>query len=157
MKTLLKSAIAGALGFFAFAAASAHAGNKPDDYDRDYDHRSHHANHYDYYAHDRYYRAGPYSSSGVIFSVRYGDGHYRRGHDSRHHRNKRRVVHREIFNTRYRARIVLIEEVVHRRRGTRLVCTVEARGPEARYVSKRRIHRIADRNCSPRSRIRVFA
>ena len=128
MKTLLKSAIAGALGLFAFAAASAQAGYTPD-----------------------------YRGSGVTLSVKYGDGYRHHGYDRRHYKKKRRVVHREVFNTRYRARIVLIEEVVHRRRGTRLVCTVEARGPEARYVSKRRIHRIADRNCSPRARIRVFA
>lgn len=151
MKTLLKSAIAGALGLFAFAAASAQAGYKSDHHNR-----SHHANHYDY-SHDRYYRAAPYRGSGVTVSVKYGDGYRRHGYDRRHYKKKRRVVHREVFNTRYRARIVLIEEVVHRRRGKRLVCTVEARGPEARYVSKRRIHRIADRNCSPRARIRVFA
>ncbi|NOX93708.1 MAG: hypothetical protein GXP04_01025 [Alphaproteobacteria bacterium] len=67
-----------------------------------------------------------------------------------------RVVNREVFDTRYRARIVLIEEVVRSRRGPRLVCTVQAKGPEAGYVSKRRMHRIANRVCSSSARIQVY-
>ena len=134
MRTLFKSMIAGALGIVAFASASAFAG-QTSDYD-------------------------PYRGSGVSFSVSFNDGYHKAHYDRgrRHHRRgDRRVVYRDVFQTRYRARIVLIEEVVHRRKGSRLVCTVEARGPEAGYVSKRRLNRIANRNCSPRARIRVFA
>lgn len=166
MKTLIKAAIAGALGLLALGATAAFAGYKPDYCDRNHDHRSHHANYYDYYAKDRYYRAGPYRGD-VSFSVNFGNARHHRHYDRRYNhrydhrydrrRNARRVVYRDVFDTRYRARIVLTEEIVHRRKGTRLVCTVRARGPEAEYVSKRRIHRIADRHCSPRARIRVFA
>lgn len=166
MKTLFKTAMAGMLGLLALGATAAFAGYKPDYCDDDHDHRAHHANYYDYYAKDRYYNAGSYRDSGVRFSItlgdRYDDREYRhRSYDRRrpsykHRRQNRRVVNRDTFDTRYRARIVLIEEVVYNRKGRRLVCTVQARGPEAHYVSKRRINRIADRNCSPRARVRVF-
>lgn len=164
MKTLFKTAMAGMFGLLALGATAAFAGYKPDYCDNDHDHRAHNANYYDYYAKDRYYKAGAYRDSGVRFSItlgdRYNDRDYRRGsYDRRHNynnrRQNRRVVNRDTFDTRYRARIVLIEEVVYRRKGPRLVCTVQARGPEARYVSKRRINRIAERNCSPRARVRV--
>ena len=134
MRTLFKSMIAGALGIAAFASASAFA-DRPSD-------------------------PGLYGGSGVSLSVNFNDGYHKAHHNrgKRHYRRgDRRVVYRDVFQTRYRARIVLVEEIVHRRRGSRLVCTVEARGPEAGYVSKRRLNRIANRNCSPRARIRVFA
>ena len=139
----------------------------------DHDHRSHASNYYNFYEPDRYYRAGAYRGSGLKISVRIGDGYnngrdYRRGdrdyrRGDRYYRasdrgNRGRVVRRETFDTRYRARIVLKEEVVRSRRGhRRLVCTVKARGPEAGYVSERRMYRIANRNCSPRARVRVYS
>ena len=69
------------------------------------------------------------------------------------------------FNTRYRATIVVTERTVHAKskRNSRYnaksrlnrVCTVEARGPEARYVSKRQLRRVAQHSCSKRSQIRI--
>ena len=151
MKPLIKTAMAGLLGLLALGTTAAFAG----DYSNR-NHRSHHAD--DDYAKDRYYKAGPYRGD-VSLSINIGKSHYDRGYDRRYdrRRNARRVVYRDVFQTRYRARIVLTEEIVYRRKGARLVCTVRARGPEADYVSKRRIHRIANRHCSPRARVRVFA
>ena len=149
MKPLIKTAMAGLLGLLALGTTAAFAG----DYSNS-NHRSHRADDYDHYAKDRYYKAGPHRGD-VSFSINIGKAHYDRRYDRR--RNARRVVYRDVFQTRYRARIVLTEEIVYRRKGARLVCTVRARGPEADYVSKRRIHRIANRHCSPRARVRVFA
>ena len=154
---------------------------RPDYCDIDHDHRSHASNYYNYYDADRYFRAGSYTGvykgSGLRISVRLGDSYdNRRGNqrydnrrgdrrsdnrrgDRRYANNRRgRVVNRQSFDTRYRARIILTEEIVRGRRGNRrLVCTVKARGPEANYVSKRRMHRVANRNCSPRARVRVYS
>lgn len=166
MNILMKSIVTGAFAVLALGLTAASADHndryKPAYCDIDHDHRSHDANYYDYYAHDRYYRAGPYRGSGVSFSVRFGDGYYndRRNYDGRRHGYRGRsgrIVNKQTYPTRYRARIVLIEEIKHRRRGPRLVCTVEARGPEAHYVPTRRLHRIANRECSPRARVRVYS
>jgi hypothetical protein len=78
-----------------------------------------------------------------------GKNHGYRGRDGR-------VVNRQVFDTRYQARIVLVEEVIRTRNGPRLVCTVKARGREAGHVSNRRMRRIANNNCSPRARINVY-
>lgn len=163
MRGLTKLFFAGVTGLLALGAASAFAAYQPDICAIDHDHRSHAANYYDYYPADQYYRAGPYRDQGARFSLSIGDGYYdRRGRYDRGLRNgyrgrAGRVINREVFDTRYRARIVLVEEAVRTRRGPRLVCTVQARGPEARYVSGRRMHRIARNYCSPRARVRVFA
>jgi len=183
MKTFLKVFAVGvaAVGMLGVAAADAKPHNhKPVYCDDDHDHRAHHANYYDYYPHDRYYRAGPYRDSGFSFSITVGDDRYdRRGrhdrydrysrydrYDRRHRYNDRRHryrgrdarrVNREVFDTRHRARIVLTEDVIRTRRGPRFVCNVTARGPEARYVSERRMRRIADRYCSHRARINIYS
>ncbi len=165
MKTLIKAIIAsvamfGALGF---AAANAKPSNhaKPAHCDIDHDHRSHNADYYNFYPHDSYYRAGPYRSSGLSFSITLGNDRYDRRdqYDGRRHGYRgdaARQVHREVFDTRYRARIVLSEEVVRTRRGHQLVCNVSVQGPEARYVPDRRVRRIAKDNCSNRARINVY-
>ena len=155
--------IAAVTGLLALGATSASASYQPDICDVGHDHRSHAANYYDYYPADQYSRAGPYRDQGVRFSITIGDRYDRRAdYSDRGRRNgyrgrDGRVVNKQVFDTRHRARIVLIEEAVRTRRGPRLVCTVEARGPEARYVSERRLRRIARDNCSPRARIKVFA
>ncbi len=186
MNMLFRTMIAGIIGAVTLVIApAAFANDKPAYCDIDHDHRSHNASYYDYYDQDRYYRAGPYRStrqgSGVSFSITFGDGYSsarrygddrRAGHrydDRRRYRrnNQRgknhgyrgrdgRIVNRQVFNTRYQARIVLVEEVVRTRKGPRLICTVKARGHEAGYVSKRRMRRIANNNCSPRARINVY-
>ncbi len=112
--------------------------------------------------------------SGVSFSISISDrDHDRRGrynrydrYDDRGRRNGYRgdhrgrgggrLVNREVYDTRYRARIVLTERVVRTRHGQRLLCTVDARGPQARYVPNRRLHRIARRECSRRAEIRII-
>lgn len=187
MNTLFKTMAIGIIGAVTVMMASvAVANDRPAYCNIDHDHRSHNADYYDYYDQDRYYRAGPYrsphQSSGVSFSITFGDGYSsgrRYGNDHRADRryNERRrsrrnnqrgknhgyrgrdgrIVNRQVFDTRYQARIVLVEEVVRTRKGRRLVCTVKARGQEASYVSKRRMRRIANNNCSPRARINVYA
>ena len=71
--------------------------------------------------------------------------------------NPDQVVNRRTYFTQYEARIVLTESLVRTRIGPGLVCTVEARGPEADYISKRRLRRLANNDCSRRSRIRILA
>lgn len=138
MKGFAKLLFAGAFGVLALGLSAASAGDRP------------------------HYRNG-----GASDLLAVGDSQYREGrHYVRYDRSGRRngyrgragrIIHREVFNTRFRARIVLIEEAVRTRRGPRLVCTVKARGPEALYVSERRMRRIARNNCSRRAHIRVFA
>lgn len=67
-----------------------------------------------------------------------------------------RIINRQVFDTRYRARIVLTEQRLRTRRGARLVCTVDAKGPQARLVSKKRMRRIARNNCSRRAKINIY-
>lgn len=157
---------AGIAGLFALGATAAFADHRPAFCDHDHDHRSHAANYYDHYPADKYYRAGRYRESGLSISVRLGDDRYDSYHRyNRYDRGRRhgyrgregRIVNREIYDTRYRARIVLTEEVVHSRRGPRLVCTVRALGPQARFVPDRRLYRVAQRECSRRAQIRVYA
>lgn len=99
------------------------------------------------------------------YGGRYDDDRYRgRDRDHRYRdrdrdhrydgrRDGSRVVKRRTYDTRYRARIVLIEEVYFSRRGSQRVCTIDVRGPEARYVSRRQLRNVAH-ECSPRARIR---
>ncbi len=176
MKTIFKSIVAGALGIAALSAGAAWA--KPDACRVNHDHRSHAADYYNYYPADDYYRSGPYRNSGVSFSIRIGDdgydrrdrhgdydrhdGYGRRGrHDDYGRRNgyrgdEGRIVNREVYDTRYRARIILTEEVIRTRHGPRLLCTVDARGPEARYVPNKRLRKIARDNCSRRAEVRIY-
>lgn len=161
MKQFLKALIAGGLAFAALgvSAASAH---KPDPCRHDHDHRSHAADYYNYYPSDRYYRAGSYRPSGLSVSISLGDHDYDRGRYDRYDGYGRRngyrdsrVVNREVYDTRYRARIILTEEVVRTRHGPRLVCTVDARGPDARYVPNKHLRRIARNECSHRAEVRI--
>jgi len=159
MHTILKSVIALTLGAGVFFAAQASADHRPAYCAIDHDHRSHHANYYDYYDADRYYRAGPYRGSRR--SDRYDDydrynRHDRRGRYGRY-RARSRVVNREHYPTRYRARITLVEEVYYTRSGReQLVCSVVVRGPQASYVSHRRLRRIARRGCSRYARVQYL-
>lgn len=185
MGSLLKFVAAAFVAFAAlgFSAASADGGrDRPERCDDDHDHRSHSATYYDYYDHDRYYRAGPYRGVSVTIGAgdrrgdwdrdrrwdddygygdRYRDGDRYRGrdgrYDDRYDHRRSRVVYRQVFDTRYRARIVLVEQAFYSRRGEYRVCTVEARGPEARYVPRGQMRSIAARNCSRRSDIRILA
>jgi hypothetical protein len=92
------------------------------------------------------------------YGGRYDDNRYdRRGDRGRHYGNDRggsRVVKRRVYDTRYRARIFLVEEVYYSRRGSNVVCTIDVRGPESRRVPRERLRRIANNECSRRARIR---
>lgn len=163
MKPLISSLIAGILGVAALGFTAASASDRPDYCDRDHDHRNHASNYYDYYPSDKYSRTG--STLRVSLSV--GDDrrdydrrdNNRRDDRGRHNNNrgkKGRIVNREVYDTRYKARILLTEEVVRNRRGSQLVCTVRAVGPQARRVPDRRLYTIAHRECSRRAQIRVY-
>lgn len=142
---------------------SRYRGGRPDRCDEDHDHRFHQRNYYDYYPKDRYYNADPQFS----ISLNYGDrGYYdRRGryydrpyYDERGYRDHGRIVNRDVYRIRgYRAEAVLVEEVFYGRRGSNIVCTVKARGPDARYVPYGQLRRIADSACSRRADIRIYA
>lgn len=159
MNRVLSVFVAGATAVFALGFTAASAKHRSDACDYDRHHRGQHAECYDRHYADKRYRAD--RRSGVSFSVQLGDNGYLRVSDGYHRNHRRgyrgRLVNREVYDTRYRARIVLTEEVVRTRRGPRLVCTVAARGPEAGYVSKRRLKRIARRDCSHRARVRIYA
>ncbi|MBB5518267.1 hypothetical protein [Amphiplicatus metriothermophilus] len=145
------------------AAAAGHRDGRPPYCAIDHDHRAHHHDYYDYHPHDRYYRAEPYSAGASVtariggpdYDGRYYEGRsdYRRAHP---HRGSK-VVKRRVFDTRYRARIVLVEELFYGRRGRDLVCTVSVHGPDARYVPWGRVRSIAARNCSRRAEVRYYA
>lgn len=151
MNTRIRAFIVGALGFAALGFSAASANSRPDFCDFDHDHRAHHADYYDYYAPDRYYRAGPYRPAG--YGARYDRRDAYRGHVYRN----ARIVDRDVYPTRGRARIVVTEAWVRTRRGPRLICTVDARGPDARFVPYRRLERVAYRSCSPRARVNIRA
>ncbi|MCB2097535.1 MAG: hypothetical protein AB7F91_05975 [Parvularculaceae bacterium] len=129
----------------------------------DHDHRYHNRDYYSYYPKDRYYRADPQFSISLSFG---NGGYYDRGgryydrpyYDRRGYRDAGRVVDRDIIRLRgYRAEAVLVEEVYYGRRGNDRVCTVTARGPDARYVPYGQLRQIAERRCSHRADIRVYA
>jgi hypothetical protein len=138
---------------------SDYRGGRPDRCDIDHDHRHHHRNYYDYYPRDRYYDADPDFS----ITLRFGDSRYYdrygRYYDRRGYRDHGRVVNREVYRLRgYRADAILVEEVYYGRRGgSDLICTVTARGPDARYVPYGQLRRIATRECSRRADIRIYA
>ena len=46
-------------------------------------------------------------------------------------------------------------QVMAATRRTKRICTVEARGPQAHYVSKKRLRKIAQSNCAKRAQIRI--
>ena len=155
-------AIAGGFAGLVFAPMAS-AADRPDPCDVDHDHRSHHVDYYQYYDEDKYFRAGPYRS-GASFSIsvrdrrdRFDDGYRDRGYERRARNRRGQLLRRDVFRTRYRARVVLTEERIFRRGGARLICTVTPRGPEADYIPYRRLKRIANRNCSRSSRIRILA
>ena len=158
MKSLFKAALALGLGIGVYGFAQASAEYRPDYCAVDHDHRSHNASYYDYYDADKYYRAGSYrggSNDRYDRRGRYDDRYDRGGRYQR--RARSRVVHRETFRTRYRASIVLVEEIYWTRSGRKqLVCSVVAKGREAHLVPQRRMRRIANRGCSPRARVQYL-
>lgn len=150
MKSTAKLFVAFVLGASLFSGSQALANSRPDFCSVSHDHRSHDRNYYNYYEKDDYYRSGSYSD------VRGYDRGYRnsdyRGRDN--YRPRSRVVKKRTFDTRYRARIRLVEEIYYTRSGReQRVCTVLARGPEADYVPQRRLKKVANRNCSRYARV----
>lgn len=155
MNSLIKTAIATVLGISLFAGAQASASYQPDYCRSDHDHRSHDANYYDYYDKDEYHRAGAYRGDR---SYRRRQG-YDRGYDRgyRRHRPHSRVVFRREFPTRYDAYVVIVEEIYYTRSGReQLVCSAVAKGYDRRYISHKRMRRLARRHCSNRARIQFL-
>lgn len=144
---------------------SRYRSTRPDRCDIDHDHRYHNRDYYNYYPKDRYYNADPQFSISLSLG---NDGYYDRGgryddrpnYDRRGYRDAGRVIDRNIYPIRgFRADAVVVEEVYGggRRGYGRAVCTVTARGPDARYVPYGQLRQIANRACSNRSEIRVYA
>lgn len=173
MRAIWKAVAAAGFGVAAFSATAAFADDdrgrgrgwdddrdrggysdyRPDRCDDDHDHRRHDARYYDYYPADRYYRAGPYGGG---YDDRYDRGRGR-GYDDRYGYDRgSRVIRRDVFNTRYRARIFLVEEEFYSRRGARRICTLDVRGPDKRYVPYGYVRSLANRACSRRSEIRII-
>lgn len=151
MKTITKTITAFITGFTMLAGANAVAEYRPDFCNLSHDHRQHDAQYYDYYPKDNYYRDTSYR----------GDNSYRRDtsyrRDNRYSRPRSRVVNRETYSTRYRAKIVLVEEVYYTRSGRKqLVCSIVPKGPEAYYIKRQRLQRIANKGCSRYSRIQYL-
>jgi hypothetical protein len=121
--------------------------DRPERCDDDHDHRTHDPRYYDYYPADRYYRAGGYRGD------RYDDyGRY----DDRYGYGGRRIVKSRVYNTRYHARIHLVEEEIRYRDHYRRICTLDVRGPDRRYVPHGLVRRIAANECSRRAEIRII-
>lgn len=140
-----------------------YSGGHPAACSLDHDHRIHNRDYYSYYPKDRYYRADPTFAFSIVLG---NGGYYDRGgryynspyYDRRGYRDYGRIVNRETIRLRgYRADAVLIEEIYPGRRRSDLVCTVTARGPDARYVPYGQLRSIAARYCSHRADIRVYA
>lgn len=173
MKKFLSLITAVSAGIFALGAANASANGKPGFCDFDHDHRSHTANYYDHYKADKYYKAGPYQRSSVSFSIRVGDRYDPYTNRNRYNNSRTvqadygrrngyrgassRVLKKQTYDTRHRAKILLVEEVVYNKRRPNLVCTVKAVGPDARYVSNKRIKFIAKDKCSYNARINLYS
>ncbi|MEO0983537.1 MAG: hypothetical protein AAFX03_12895 [Pseudomonadota bacterium] len=109
---------------------------------------------------DRFFRAGPNRAGAVATIGRDGriDRRGRRGdfyRGERGRRGGRDIVFRDVIPARGRARIIVTEEIVYRRRGPRRICTVTPVGVDAGFIPYRRLERVAARNCSRRARIRI--
>ncbi|MEO0695207.1 MAG: hypothetical protein AAFY84_03835 [Pseudomonadota bacterium] len=101
-----------------------------------------------YYADRRYRNDRRYRDDRRYYNDRrYNDRRGRRGS---------RIIRRQSFDTRGRARIRLVEEEIYRRGRNRRICTVTVTGPDRRRVPYRRLQNIADRYCSRRAEIRIF-
>jgi len=84
------------------------------------------------------------------------DSHYSYGYGDRYREG--RPYSREIYDTRYRAHIVVVESISPSRRGgPDFTCTVSARGPEAHRVPYGHLKRIARRECSRRAHVIIRA
>jgi hypothetical protein len=116
--------------------------------------------------------AGVAISLGAHQAGKYDDRRYdNRRYDNRRYDNNRRhdsnryapartsskIVKRRVFDTRWRANILLVEEAFYGPRGTHLVCTVSVRGPEARRVPNGQVRSVASRGCSRRAEVRLYA
>ena len=137
-----------------------HANRRHDD--RRHANRRHDNRHYDYRRHDNRYRGRSNFSIALTFGNRgYYDRsgrYYTRYRDG--YRGYGQIVKRRLYNIRgYRADAELVEVRYGSRRyyGGERVCTIVARGPDARYVSYGELRYIANRHCSPYAVIRVYA
>lgn len=163
------------ISFCVFNITSADAKSRPAYCPTLHDHRVHDADYYSYYP-----RAGTAYKKHKKTSRHYHYGHdhkkhqYKNQHKNRDHYYKdkghnykshyngykkrpNRIVSRTALDTRYRARIIVQEEIVYGKKRKRLICTVKTRGPEAAYIPYRRLKRVAYNYCSPRARVSIYA
>ncbi len=149
----VRAAISAALTFAFIGIAPAEARNRAAPCDVVYDDRGRAFTPRGCVAGDRFYRAGPNRTVVVRGDVsRVG---YRGANRAR--RGGRQLVFRDVIPARGRARIIVTEEIVYRRRGPRRVCTVTPVGVDADLIRYRRLERVAARSCSRRARIRIRA
>lgn len=152
-------------------ATEASADRRPAYCPQDHDHRAHHANYYDYYEADRYYRAGAYRPASRY--DRYGNSRYDRRYDRRHNRRQYRdgrygrrgyyrprsevVFRRNIDLRRFNAYVTVVEENYWTRSGrVQRVCSVVPKGRDAYNIPRRRLSRIAQNHCSRYARIQYL-
>ena len=154
MKSFTKTIAAGLVGFIGLGLPTAHA-EYSDLRDLSYDQRIHHSANHKHNKQGHFIHASSYNEG--YYEVRAGRVVYSKGRRNGYRGRDSRILNRDVYNTQFQARIVLVEEVVYGRRGPRLLCTVSVRGPEAEYVPYRRIKRIAYRDCSRRARVRIRA
>ncbi len=98
-------------------------------------------------------------NSSSSYSQNLGNSHQNARYNQRGNDSRRIADHRtaapKVFQTRFRARIILTEDIIRSRRGASKVCTVSVMGPQARLVPKKRLRKIARDNCSRRAKIRI--
>ena len=153
--TLKNSLVAFVIGACTLGITSASADQRSGQYDRSYD------NHYqeDQYSRGDSYRGSQKSSSRGYDDRRRSDnyGYQGRNHRANYGRANSRVVYRKNYSTKYRAKITLVEEIYYTRSGReQLVCSIVAKGPEAYYIPKKRLRRIANRGCSKYARVQFL-
>lgn len=84
-------------------------------------------------------------------------GYYDNSHAQKHTRKygHSKLLRRDVYKTKYHARIIVKEEIVYGRRRNLLTCTVSARGPESEYISYRQLEKVAYRKCSRRAKVKI--
>jgi len=87
------------------------------------------------------------------------NNHHRRGRYTQYRRGfpRSQVVFRNVYPTRFRAEVVVVEEIYWTRSGRQqLVCSVVAKGPESYAVPDGRMRSLARQDCSRRARIQYL-
>lgn len=168
MNKLLKTFTAGIMGVAALGMTAALAQSKSDQRRGERDNRSQQTQNHDKFKDEQIVRGSfdTRTRSGATVSITFGNANNGKStrykdnvyYDNGYRANRRRIVNRKVIPTRFKAQVVVKEEIVRKgRRRANLVCTVTPRGPEADYVPYKRLKRIAKNHCSYKSRVKIFA